>query len=312
METTPVWQLKLPSPVQIGMVVRDLNSVMDFYSFAFGIGPWLIREGDGETTTPDGRVHSYKMRMAFAWLGSVQLELFQLTGGRSPVHSDWLARGYDGIHHLGFFVTSEERQSIPEQLSKKGVQVYQGRQANVFMDTAGTGGIFFEFIDGQAGIPQPPAGSSPTGRISLPSNLQLGVVVKDVRRVTDFYTTAFGIGPWQERKGGGPEATVGGKVFDFRTHLAMANLPGVQIEVFTITEGTSPVHAVFLDRAREGGHHFGFFVSEEERKRIKEEMAGMGIEIFQEGEVAKRGRYVFFDTRRKGGPFFEFIALIAE
>jgi catechol 2,3-dioxygenase-like lactoylglutathione lyase family enzyme len=292
------------------MVVRDIDRVMQFYSSVFGIGPWLVRGGDAESTTPDGKVHSYKMRVAFAWLGSAQLELFQVTGGRSPVHSDWLDKGYEGIHHLGFFVSSEERQRMPTELAKMGIEVYQGRQLNVFMNTAGMGGIFFEFIDGQGGVPEPPLGSSPPGRIKLPSNLQLGVVVKDVGKVTDFYSTAFGIGPWQERTGGGPEATVGGKVYDFRTHLAFASLPGVQLEVFTITKGTSPVHAVFLDQAREGGHHFGFFVSEEERQQIKQEMAGMGVEVFQEGEVARAGKYVFFDTRKEGGPFFEFIALI--
>jgi catechol 2,3-dioxygenase-like lactoylglutathione lyase family enzyme len=291
------------------MVVKDVDRVMQFYSSAFGIGPWLVREGDGESTTADGKVHSYKMRVAFARLGIAQLELFQIVEGRSPVHSDWLDRGYEGIHHLGFFVSKEEKQRIPTELAKMGIEVYQGRQLNVFMDTAGIGGIFFEFIDRRGGVPGPPAGAPAQGRISLPSNLQLGVVVRDVRKVIDFYSAAFGIGPWQERAGGGPEATVGGIVYDFRTHLAFADLAGVQLEVFTITKGTSPVHAVFLDQAREGGHHFGFFVSEEERQRIKLDMTEMGIKVFQEGEVARAGKYVFFDTRKEGGPFFEFIAL---
>ncbi len=64
--------------------------------------------------------------------------------------------------------------------------------------------------------------------------------------------------------------TIDGKVYDFKTHLAFAEVGGVQLEVFTITEGRSPVHAVFLDHGREGGHHFGFFVTEEKRGQIKQ------------------------------------------
>ena len=311
MEKDLVGKVALPTTVQIGMVVRNIDKVMQFYSSAFSIGPWLTRDGETEAKTPDGRVHKYKTKTAFAHLGPAQLELFQVTEGRSPVHSDWLDKGYEGVHHLGFFVTEEEKQRMPAQLVTMGIEVYQERQSNLFMNTVKTGGVFFEFVHTPTGMPQPPAGPSVAGKVKLPPNLQLGIVVKDVDTVADFYSSAFGIGPWQKRTGGS-EARVDGQSYVFKTQVAFATFAGIQLELFTVTEGSSPVHSVFLDKGREGVHHFGFFVSEGEKQRIKQGLAEIGRKVFQEGEVPKRGRYVFFDTRNPGGLFFEFVAPLTE
>ena len=125
--------------------------------------------------------------------------------------------------------------------------------------------------------------------------------------MVDFYESAFGIGPWEKRRGAST-ATAGGREWAFKTHVAFADFAGVQFEVFTITEGRSPVHSLFLDTGREGIHHLGFFVTEDERLEVKKRFAEAGIEVFQEGAVPGRGRYVFFEA--PGGLLFEFVARI--
>ena len=104
-------KVKLPPLGQVGMVVRDIDRVVAFYSSTFGIGPWVIREGDSEARAGND-TYRYKTKSAFARLGPVMLELFQLTEGRSPVHSEFLEKGREGVHHLGFYMSKEEKDQI--------------------------------------------------------------------------------------------------------------------------------------------------------------------------------------------------------
>ena len=173
-------KVKLPPKLQIGMVVKDVEKVKSFYSSVFGIGPWLVREHGAETKAYDDRHYAYKVKAAFANLGPAQLELFQLTEGRSPVHSDWLDKGYVGVHHLGFFVNAGQRRQFPVELAGMGYEVYQEREQNVFVNTAKTGGVFFEFVS--APMPEPPSGPPETGKVKLPPTVQLGIVVKNVEQ----------------------------------------------------------------------------------------------------------------------------------
>ena len=82
MDETVAGKIKLPPALQIGMVVKNLDKVMEFYSSAFGIGPWLRRDGETEAKAYDGKTYEYRVRTAFANLGPAQLELFQMVEGR--------------------------------------------------------------------------------------------------------------------------------------------------------------------------------------------------------------------------------------
>ena len=142
-------RVKLPPLGQVGMVVREIDEVMDFYSSVFGIGPWVVRQGDSEARA-QGRTYRYNTRAAFARLGAITLELFELTQGRSPVHSDFLDKGREGVHHVGFYVSKEEKERIIADLDKANVKVFQEgetmRGTYTFLDTEKTGGLFFELI----------------------------------------------------------------------------------------------------------------------------------------------------------------------
>ena len=305
-------KVKLPPLAQLGMVVRDIDKVVDFYSSTFSIGPWITREGDSEAKAGD-RMYTYKTKAAFAQLGPVTLELFQLTEGRSPVHSEFLDKGREGIHHVGFYMSKEEREQIITDLAEVGVTVAQsaeikGRGSNAFLDTERIGGLFFEMI---AATPQPIQQTpKPRGRVTLPPRLQVGMVVKDADKVMEFYSSTFGIGPWERREGEG-KTSVGNQIYAFKHVVAFAQMGPVTLELFQISEGRSPVHAVFLDKGREGVHHVGFYTSKEEKERIIADLAKVDIGVFQDGETG-RGTYAFLDTEKIGGLFFELIARRAE
>ena len=302
MDTHSPGKVKLSTTMQVGMVLKDLQKVVDFYSSVFGIGPWVFREGASESKAGD-RTYTYTTRTAFAPLGPVTLELFEIVEGRSPIHSNWMDKGREGVHHLGFYGSKEERDRIPTDLATMGIAVAQERSTNVFLDTEKTGGLYFEIIDN---VPPPlPQAQKPTGKVTLPPSLQLGMVVKDVDRVVQFYQAAFGIGPWDRREGRS-EVTVKGETYRFRTNLAFAPLGPITLELFQLVEGTSPVHAHWVDKGWEGIHHFGFHVTKEERDRIVTGVASAGVEVAQYGQ-ATGANCTFLDTEKIGGVFFELI-----
>lgn len=144
-------EIELPSPGQIGLVVNDLDKTMEYYSSTFGIGPWRVVDFDVPALRSRNHTYSWKARVAFASLGSVELELVHILEGRS-IHSEFLEKGREGLHHLGFFVSKEEMDTIIEQLSDKGVEVLQGGMSGIkdgryaYLDTEEIGGVIFELI----------------------------------------------------------------------------------------------------------------------------------------------------------------------
>ena len=146
-----VGKVKLPPVSQVGMIVKDLDKVMQFYSSTFGIGPWVVKEGEYRELKVRDRIYSCKTRVAWATFGPIELELFQVKEGRS-LHSEWLDKGREGVHHFGFIVTREERERIMAEVAKTDIKVVQAAErpgvSYAFLDTEKKGGgVFFELIE---------------------------------------------------------------------------------------------------------------------------------------------------------------------
>ena len=67
--------MKLQSVDHISYAVTDIDKVIEAWSRLYGIGPWTFKENGG--TDVKGR--PWKIRMAFAYLGPVEIELVQCT-----------------------------------------------------------------------------------------------------------------------------------------------------------------------------------------------------------------------------------------
>jgi catechol 2,3-dioxygenase-like lactoylglutathione lyase family enzyme len=151
MDKGAMGEAKLGPLVQIGVVVKNIDKVVDYYSSTFGIGPWEIKDGESEAKV-GGQTYLYKTRVAYAQLGPVTLELFEVVEGRSPVHAQFLDKDREGVHHLGFYVAGDEKEKMIADLAARGVSVFQDSHIKpsgrtTFLDTAKTGGIFFELIE---------------------------------------------------------------------------------------------------------------------------------------------------------------------
>ena len=147
--------LALPSVDQLGFVVRSVADTMNYYEKSFGLGPWIIYEGQPEFTIESGRRVDATLKIAMAYSGRVQLELIEVVKGRS-FYNDFLEKG-EGLHHLGFMVNDLEKRL--QRCRELGIEVIQRGQIKdrgvrvdyAYLDTVNPGGVVFEFIQSRLG-----------------------------------------------------------------------------------------------------------------------------------------------------------------
>ncbi len=147
---------------QIGVVVPDLERAMQSYWQSCGIGPWMVYTNSAPPLTCiyRGRPANYKVRVALAVSGQVQMELIEFIEG-DTIHRDFLRSGQQGIEHFGVFVPDLDEALKP--FIKKGISILQqvnglglskdGRYA--YLDTQATLGTVLELIQ-KSTQPMPP------------------------------------------------------------------------------------------------------------------------------------------------------------
>jgi len=134
---------------QVGVVVRDLQRAMDYYSSLFGIGPFRPLN----VTTVDRIIYgnpapNVSNLSRVTRLGPVQLELIQPISGES-IQREFLQRRGEGINHLGFFVEDLERE-VAGMMVKGFTAISTGRFTSgggfAYFDTSRFGGVLFELV----------------------------------------------------------------------------------------------------------------------------------------------------------------------
>jgi methylmalonyl-CoA/ethylmalonyl-CoA epimerase len=136
----------LPPPNHIGIVVEDLDKTIESLSSIWGLGPWVIVEDS--PNKDDIRIgEPYRLKVAFAKLGPVVLELFQPLEGRS-IWSQFLEAKGEGIHHIGFEVSNWDDMAL--KLQEQGGRmvagaVFEGKRWGYFETKPG--GIIVDFAE---------------------------------------------------------------------------------------------------------------------------------------------------------------------
>src|SRR3990172_751686 len=98
--------VRLKPPEQIGIVVKDLDRAMEFYSSNFGWGPFRTSEFEMDIDYK-GKDWKIRQRIAHAQCGAVEIELYHVLQGETP-HTDFLAARGEGMQHLRFDVDNLE------------------------------------------------------------------------------------------------------------------------------------------------------------------------------------------------------------
>ena len=94
----------------IAVVVKDVEKAVDFYSKAFGLEFEEIAQHE---LPPDvitrGQPTPYTMKVSFAQMGPVRLELVQVVEGEC-IYTEFLREHGEGVHHLGYEVADIEEE----------------------------------------------------------------------------------------------------------------------------------------------------------------------------------------------------------
>ncbi len=145
---------------QVCVVVNDLKKSMEYYWTTFGIGPFTIHTYEPPFLTDmmiRGKPADYRMKIAFAKMGSIQLELIQPLG--ESIYAEFLNEKGEGIHHVGCYVDNlDEAVAVVE---KQGISVLQsGKRPGsgyAYLDTEKTLGAIWELIQRPTEMPTPEA-----------------------------------------------------------------------------------------------------------------------------------------------------------
>lgn len=142
--------VKLPAPDRVGIVVKDVDKAIDFYSSAFGWGPFQVLEAELEGFSYRGQRGSCRLKLAkLALARSVPIEivLIQVLEGETP-HTEFLRGKGEGMHHLTFRVDNLE--DMLATLAKEGIEpVFSSntsRAAFAYLNSDKIGGVMFELL----------------------------------------------------------------------------------------------------------------------------------------------------------------------
>jgi len=140
MENPEPRNLQLKTVAQISFAVKDIDKVIESWSSMFGIGPCSFTDIGGT----DAKGRSWKARMAFAYLGPVQIELVQPVEGRI-FQSRFLDTFGEGLHHLGFYVDDVDGEV--SKLLAQGAKLILTDPGNfAYLESGGPGGVIFELM----------------------------------------------------------------------------------------------------------------------------------------------------------------------
>ena len=143
----------------------------------------------------------------------------------------------------------------------------------------------------------------PVPRVKLPQLDQICIVVKDLDRAVQYYSSVFGWGPFQvveyETKG----MTYRGQKGDCRLKLAFAQSGSVEIELIQVLEGET-IHTEFLREKGEGLHHLRFKVDDLDAKLA--DLAKEGIDVIFRKKL-NGVDFAYLNTDRFGGIMVELI-----
>ncbi len=145
-----------PKATHIGVVVRNLDEATKYYSSVLGIGPFRFTELDLPHVIFKGKPDSLKIKMAWANIGTADIELIEAPPGDN-VYQEFLRTKGEGVQHLGWHFDKDGYEAQLNKCEKQGIAVIQSAESEkvqlVYMDTAETVGALFEFVYRKTGLP---------------------------------------------------------------------------------------------------------------------------------------------------------------
>jgi catechol 2,3-dioxygenase-like lactoylglutathione lyase family enzyme len=271
----------------VGVVVRDLEPVLELYTEGLGLGPFAIEEIDAPTAAYADRATPTRMRVATAPLGVCEMELIEVIGGRPP-HAEFLEERGEGMNHFNLDkLTHEGYLDTLGKLYFRGVEPFWGFPFSSFcyVESESIGGVTFEVMVG-------------SGHAGKQGYNHLGLVVADTQRTIDFYTKTLGLGPFRTGEFPMPRAFYRDARIEADFRASFCDLGETRLCLYQTLEGESPL-ADRLEERGEGMHHLCLHVPDLEGALAALAASGVGS-LWR----CPESRTAYLDTTRIGGMIF--------
>ncbi len=150
MDNQIIGKVKLPPVEQIGIVVKDMDQAIDYYSSIFGWGPFNVHVFELKGTIYRGEPCDCKLKLAFGRSGPIEIELIQVLEGETP-HTEFLKQHGEGMQHLRFRV--DDVKGLLKKLSKEGIEPVWHHSypefgvSFAYVDSGKIGGVMFELYE---------------------------------------------------------------------------------------------------------------------------------------------------------------------
>ena len=134
--------------IQVGILVKDAAEAAKKLEKLIGVGPFEILEPEYRDLTYRGKTGKFKIRIALAKAGPIQIELMQPLYGET-IYDEFAQRKGYGLHHLGIKTDNMER-SVKE-MDGRGFRVIQsGNRPGLkwaYLSTEEQTGVIFELLE---------------------------------------------------------------------------------------------------------------------------------------------------------------------
>ena len=236
-------ELDLRRGCSIAIAVRSLDRVVETYTEALGLGPFVCEDHTLERTTRGGKPAPARLRIATAPLGPCEMELIEVTGGRPP-HAEFLETHGEGMNHFNLDKrTHEGYLDTLSTLYHRGIEPFWGYPFGSFsyVESPDFAGVTFEVM----------VGSGHAGKLA---HNHLGLVVADTDRTIDFYSKTMGLGPFRTGEYPMTRAFYRDDRIEARFKASFCDLGESRLRLFEVVEGETPFDEQ-LSSHGEGMHH---------------------------------------------------------
>jgi methylmalonyl-CoA/ethylmalonyl-CoA epimerase len=128
---------------------------------------------------------------------------------------------------------------------------------------------------------------------------QVAIVVKDLEKTMERYTTLLGWGPWNVYRHEPPrlhDTTVRGERVDYTMLGAETHVGDVGFELLQPLEGPS-IYKEWLEQHGEGLHHIAVMLKDpEESTLLKERFDASGAPVLMGGRIGETIEFYYLDT----------------
>lgn len=112
-------KVKLGRLSHIGIVVKDMDKAVDYYTCVLGLGPFTSQVYDLKSFIYRGKTASARVRAAINNPGAAFVELVQVLEGET-VHTEFLRQKGEGLQHVAFLV--RDLDETLKELAASGVE----------------------------------------------------------------------------------------------------------------------------------------------------------------------------------------------